>query len=120
MATIGTKLYSFWHGRIVGQDKFGNKYYEAKKELSVTGKKKRWVIYKGIPEASKVPANWHGWLHYTSDELPDANSAVQFDWIKEHLPNLTGTKNAYRPAGDINSGKEKIKTVGDYQAWKPN
>ena len=30
-------------------------------------RRKRWVIYNGVVEASRVPADWHGWLHYTND-----------------------------------------------------
>ena len=52
-------------------------------------KRKRWVIYNGIVEASKVPAEWHAWLHYTA-EAP-LSTANEFEWQKEHLPNLTGT-----------------------------
>lgn len=120
MATIGTLLYTFFKGKPVGEDMFGNKYYEAKNERTAAGHKKRWVIYNGIPEASKVPAQWHGWLHYTIEALPGQQGQPHYGWLKMHLPNLTGTKNAYRPSGDTNSGKERAKTVADYQAWKPN
>ena len=42
----------------VGIDSFCNKYYESKKGK----KKKRFVIYNGIDETSRVPARWHAWL----------------------------------------------------------
>ena len=37
MATLGTRLYTFFKGRPVGQDGYGNKYYEAKSELTAAG-----------------------------------------------------------------------------------
>ena len=119
MATLGTLLYTAFKGAPVGQDGFGNKYYEAKSEMNAIGKKKRWVVYKGKPEASKVPAQWHGWLHYTTDILPTQKQQPAYSWLKEHLPNLTGTKRAYMPPGHISSGKERAATVADYEAWKP-
>ena len=112
MATIGTILYTVFHGKLVGLDKHGNKYYEARCEKTATGQKKRWVVYKGIVEPSKVPAEWHGWLHYTSNSLPTENTHVKYSWIKEKLPNLTGTKLAYKPI--------RAATIADYQAWQPN
>lgn len=119
MATLGTLVYTLFKGRRIGKDKFGNVYYEARGERNSLGKKKRWVIYKGKPEASKVPAEWHGWLHYTTDTLPTPESRLHYRWLKEHLPNLTGTKLAYVPPGDISSGGKRAATVADYQAWKP-
>ena len=35
-------------GKFIGEDEFGNKYYENKK-------KKRWIIYNGEIEATKIP-----------------------------------------------------------------
>jgi len=118
-ATIGTLLYTKFCGKLVGQDEFGNKYYVAKREKNAIGKHKRWVVYNGVVEPSKVPAIWHGWLHYTSDMLPNETSHVKYSWLKRHLPNLTGTKFAYLPAGHINQGGKRAKTTADYQAWNP-
>lgn len=119
MATFGTLLYTLFKGARVGTDKYGNVYYEARSEKTAQGKKKRWVVYKGIVEASKVPAEWHGWLHYTTDAMPGQAAKLQYSWLKEHLPNLTGTKLAYVPPGDISSGKQRAASTGDYEAWKP-
>lgn len=119
MATIGTLLYTVFKGRCIGQDKYGNKYYEAWGEKTALGPKKRWVIYKGLPEASKVPPEWHGWLHYTTSALPDEKARLKYSWLKEHMPNLTGTKLAYLPSGHINAGGRRAASTADYQAWKP-
>ena len=40
MATLGTILYTFFKGRLVGRDEFGNKYYEAKSELTAEEQEK--------------------------------------------------------------------------------
>ena len=42
--TVGTKLKTIFSGRYIGNDTFGNKYYESKKG-------KRWVIYSGEIDA---------------------------------------------------------------------
>ncbi|KAL5014596.1 hypothetical protein ScPMuIL_008866 [Solemya velum] len=52
-------------GTLVGEDKFGNKYYENK--MYFMGRS-RWVMYSDIYgmdyDGSQVPAEWHRWLHY--------------------------------------------------------
>lgn len=114
MANIGTKLYSFFNGKHVGTDQFGNRYYENRRKNHY-GKHNRWVIYKGIAEPSKVPAEWHGWLHYMTEQLPEK----RYDWQCEHLPNLSGTGYAYYPPGHSFSEGKRKKATGDYEAWKP-
>lgn len=120
MATLGTLLFTWWKGDHVGEDQFGNKYYTEKgKATGPVGRRRRWVVYKGRPEASKVPAAWHIWLHYTTDDLPDQQTIKSNDWEKEHLPNLSGTEFAYRPGGAVNSEGQRQKSSADYSAWKP-
>lgn len=119
MATFGTLLYTAFYGRKVGKDIFGNAYYEDKSHTSFIGRKKRWVVYKGIPEASKVPAEWHSWLHYTTDVIPSEKPRLKYAWLKGHLPNLTGTRLAYRQPGHIDAAGQHAPTIADYQAWKP-
>lgn len=113
--TIGTKIFTKLRGSFVGSDEFGNKYYVDKK-ADANGKKKRWVMYNGMAEPSKVPPSWHGWLHYTTDKI----SQESHKWQKPHTPNLTGTKNAYFPAGHQSKGGVRNKVASDYQAWQPN
>ena len=113
MSLIGTKLMTWWSGAEVGADRFGNRYYTGKAD-----KTRRWVLYKGEPEASKVPPEWHAWLHRTIDDVPPDNLPVRA-WQQEHLPNLTGTDYAYKPAGDIARGGKRQAATGDYEAWRP-
>ena len=70
-ATLGTKLFTRRHGRLVGEDEWGNTYYEQREGKGPLGKPRRWVIYNGVAEASKVPPEWHAWLHYTVDTSAD-------------------------------------------------
>ncbi len=91
----------------VGEDEFGNAYFQSK-----TGK--RFIVYKGIAEASKIPAEWHGWMHYTTDTMPLNIDTKKHSWQKIHLPNLTGTKNAYSPKNSQASVKKS------YHSWQPN
>ena len=99
-----------------GQDEFGNKYYEQKK-AQINRKNKRLVDYKGISEASKVPAKYHGWLHHYSDDFPKGNKK-KFSWQKKHLPNLSGTQYAYKPK-NINSKTTYANQNEEYQSWTP-
>ena len=104
--------------RYVGADPAGNKYYTAKPRKGYK-LDRRWVIYKGAPEASNVPPEWHGWLHHQTDAVPDASLGYRRLWQKPHVPNLTGTNAAYRPPGHILAGGKRDKATGDYEAWKP-
>lgn len=116
-ATIGTKLHTLVYGRFVGADVFGNRYFENKRARKGE-KKRRWVIYNGVPEASKVPPTWHGWLHYTLDA--PLGETKQYSWLKNHLPNLTGTTGRYLPAGHISKGGQRASSSADYEPWTPN
>lgn len=119
---LTTRLYTFLYGTLVGQDPFGNRYYQSRgnaKRVTDARKRKRWVIYKGMAEPSKVPAEWHGWLHYTHDLSPTERKVPHYDWQKPHQPNLTGTKKAYLPSGHLLKGAHRDKTTADYEAWQP-
>jgi len=110
--TIGTRLFTWLKGRQVGADGFGNRYFTEK-----SGGRRRWVLFVGEAEASKVPPEWHAWLHHTTDDLPQDRPAKP--WEKPHLPNLTGTSAAYKPPGAVDHGGRRAPATGDYQAWRP-
>jgi NADH:ubiquinone oxidoreductase subunit len=118
--TWGTRFFTWRKGKQVGNDEFGNRYFLQRKGLGPLGVPARWVIYKTLSEASQVPPDWHGWLHYTVDELPTSGNYQPRPWQKQHQMNMTGTPAAYRPQGSILSGKERPAFSGDYKAWKPN
>ena len=104
-------------GRRIGTDSAGNVYYESRRDFLNYGRKRRWVVYAGVPEATVVPPEWHGWLHHTVDVPLD--SARRLPWMKPHQPNLTGTPQAYRPNGHEYAGGRSNPTAGDYEAWTP-
>lgn len=117
--TWGTRWTIWRHGRKVGEDALGNRYYEQRRGVGPLGRPRRWVIYRDLSEPTKVPAEWHGWLHYTHDQPPTEVGYVPRSWEKPHLPNQTGTANAYRPPGSILAAGRRPRTGGDYRAWKP-
>ena len=45
--TFGTRLQTLLLGKLIGQDNFGNKYYQSKNG-------KRWIIYKDEIDATKI------------------------------------------------------------------
>jgi NADH:ubiquinone oxidoreductase subunit len=116
MTTIGTRLYTMLKGRAVGTDGEGNMYYEERRPTPGL-RTRRWVIYRGLPEATKVPPEWHAWLHHTTD-APIV--APRRPWQKPHLPNLTGTPYSYRPPGHDYRGGVRAAATGDYEAWTPD
>src|SRR5436305_12788124 len=119
--TFGTQVWTALYGELVGEDEFGNRYYRTRggKIDPTLGFERRWVIYNGYAEASRVPPSWHGWLHHTVDLAPTEEAYQPHSWEKPHVPNLTGTPMAYRPPGSILPGRPRPKATGDYQPWKP-
>ena len=109
--TINTQLYTWRRGVKVGEDNQGNQFYETR------NKKRRWVIFNGDAEASRVSADWHGWLHKTFDTPPSQDPMPHKDWELPHQENLTGSDLAYAPAGSM---RQKSPTdQRDYEAWQP-
>lgn len=115
-ATFGT-----WMGlrgkTRVGEDDLGNVYYEGGQDPN--GIPRRWVIYNGSNDASRVPPEWFSWLHHQIDETPDRALPPARPWQKPGLPNMTGTPLAYRPSGALEKGGRRQAATGDYEAWTP-
>jgi NADH:ubiquinone oxidoreductase subunit len=119
--TFGTQVWTRLYGEFVGTDEFGNRYYRTRggKIDPTLGFERRWVIYNGLAEASKVPPLWHGWLHQTVDVPPPLDKTKPHPWEKPHRPNLTGTPYAHRPSGSTLAQGRRPKATGDYKAWTP-
>ena len=119
--TFGTQVWTKLYGEFVGTDEFGNRYYRTRggKIDPVLGFERRWVIYNGLVEASKVPPTWHGWLHHTTNLLPTEEEVTVRPWEKPHRPNMTGTPQAYRPSGSILGAGRRPQATGDYKPWVP-
>ena len=118
MLTVFKKIFTWWNqdtfetriktilfGKLVGKDSFGNKYYENKKG-------KRWVIYQGEVDASKIPVEWFSWIHFTPNKIEKKHKLEKYEWQKPHQENLTGTDSAYFP------NKNKDATKKKYKSWK--
>lgn len=113
-ATWGTKLFTSRRGREVGRDDSGNIYYEHNKDPA-----RRWVIYEGANDGSRVPPEWQMWLKGTIADLPDKALPARRAFEKTSEANLTGTMAAFRPDGALGSGKVRPAATGDYLPWTP-
>lgn len=109
--TLNTQFWTWRNGQKVGEDDQGNIFYQTKDG------KRRWVIYNGESEASRITPDWHGWLHHTWNEPPTKAPLAHRTWEKPHQPNLTGSAQAYRPAGSLLNAEPKKRR--DYEAWQP-
>jgi NADH:ubiquinone oxidoreductase subunit len=115
-ATFGT-----WMGlrgkTRVGEDHLGNIYYEGGKDPN--GIPRRWVIYNGSNDASRVPPEWFSWLAHQIDSAPDQALPAPKAWEIPGEVNLTGSQLAYRPSGALEKGGHRARATGDYEAWTP-
>jgi NADH:ubiquinone oxidoreductase subunit len=95
----------------VGEDEQGNAYYQTRDG------KRRWVIYNGEVQASRISPDWHGWIHFTWDEPPTKTPLKHKAWELPHQENQTGLVTAYAPAGSL----RRIQPLErrDYEAWQP-
>jgi NADH:ubiquinone oxidoreductase subunit len=109
--TVGTQLFTWRKGQRVGEDGQGNIFYQTRDG------KRRWVIFNGEAEASRVGPEWHGWLHHTWDQPPTEAPLPRKAWEKPHVENLTGTAAAYAPAGSLRRVQPLERR--DYEAWQP-
>lgn len=129
LSQIGTLLKTKFLGVSIGEDSFGNRYFQARR-TSKGKKPARWVLYAGEPEPTKVPPEWFAWLHYICDtplpvvcDQPLPNVATnRYVWQKPHHPNLTGSEAALLPSGyGLNHliKERRQKTAPSYRPWKP-
>jgi len=114
ISQIGTLLYTAAFGKKVGGDEFGTTYYTERNYKSGLYKPRRWAIYNGEPEPSKIPPDWHAWLHHITD-MPLTGTEKR-GWQKPHKANMTGTSDVYISTccnDDVCAEKSPV------QAWKP-
>ena len=103
--TLGTRIYTLLYGKYKGSDSFGNKYYQNKKG-------KRWIIYNGEVDATKIPNEWYSWIHYLNNKIENNFDPKKFNWQKKHTPNQTRTSKAFHP------NKENKNVYKKYKSWK--
>jgi NADH:ubiquinone oxidoreductase subunit len=109
--TLGVRLWTYFYGRLVAEDQYKNRYYSNKYDS------RRWVVYHGEIDASKVTPEWNNWLRFTSDNVPSEEND-KYDWQLDHTSNQTGTINAYSPKSSTFNRKKSDKDL-DYEKWKP-
>lgn len=106
------------YGRLVGQDKAGNKFFENVEELPRTSTsdgnvvgvgeadltivRTRWVEYaKHDYDSAQLEPGWHAWIAYMVDKPPTEDALLQTktrNWERtDQIPNHTGTRGAYKP-----------------------
>jgi len=116
--SFGTDLYTFFYGNFVGVDSQKNKYYCNSKNFK-DAEAKRWVIFNGDIEASKIPSHWHSWLHKTTD-IPPIDYKHKYKWQKNHQENMTGTDQAYYPdSHPLSKSYNPDQIKNEYDSWKP-
>ena len=109
--TLGTRISTYFYGQFVMMDDNYNKFYRNKSDT------RRWVIYKGEVEATKVSPEWNNWLRFTSLN-PPLESDSKHEWQIKHKQNQTGTKNAYSPNSSRFNQKKNDEDL-DYEKWNP-
>lgn len=115
--TLGTRFFTWRNGVLVGQDHYGNLYYKSRTQHAMLGER-RWVIYKGESDPTRLGDGWYGWLQHMRDDAPDGQNSKK-EWELPVAPNMTGTDGAYRPKGALSHAGAQNAASADYQAWKP-
>jgi NADH:ubiquinone oxidoreductase subunit len=111
------KILTWAKGRLVGEDACGNKYFEERFLFSRPERApRRWVQYATFPDPSKIPAAWHGWMHFTYE---NPLTPRDLPWQKKHLQNMTGTPYAVRPKGSLLNDDPQPSTPS-YTPWRPH
>jgi NADH:ubiquinone oxidoreductase subunit len=105
-------------GRCVGTDRWGNRYYRQKSKAITWHTEQRWVLYKGLAEASKVPPLWSAWFRHER-EVPTSGDEQGHFWERPHLPNLTGTPFAFNPLKSPYT-TSFLEKKPPYQPWSPS
>ncbi|KZZ92859.1 NADH:ubiquinone oxidoreductase, 17.2kDa subunit [Moelleriella libera RCEF 2490] len=86
------------HGRLVGTDRAGNKYFENLEELPL---RTRWVEYaKHDYDAAQIEPGWHAWMSYSLDKPPTEDTLIAVGLRKFEkpyaIPNYTQTRGAFK------------------------
>jgi NADH:ubiquinone oxidoreductase subunit len=112
--TLGTWLDTRLGGREVGRDGDGNVYYRGRDGA------RRWVVYKGETDSSRVPPEWHLWLHHTRADPPSEVPLPVKAWERPWRRNPTGTTAVELPSGALRAGGLRAPAAADYRAWEPD
>ncbi|MCG2842142.1 NADH:ubiquinone oxidoreductase subunit NDUFA12 [Sandaracinobacter sp. RS1-74] len=112
-STFGTWLNTLRNGTEVGRDADGNIYYTDESSG------RRWVIYATDNDSSRVPPEWHLWLHKSRADAPTQVPLPVKAWEKPWRPNPTGSDRAELPSGALAAGGRRAPAAADYRPWTP-
>ena len=119
-------IYLQLFGNKVGEDEYGNQFFELKR-VDYLGRRKRYCLYKGSPEASKISPEWHPFMHYQIDAKDVKTTFRQYKWQKPYVPDTTLSQNKYlpkeHPLYDQKSSIYNSKgsnAIFKTKIWKPN
>ncbi|KAF8379001.1 hypothetical protein HHK36_028428 [Tetracentron sinense] len=116
---LQTKIHNIG-ATLVGVDKFGNRYYQRLEDMQYG--RHRWVEYgdKGRYNASQVPPEWHGWLHYITDHTGDELLMLKPKrYGVEHKQNFSGEGDEYIYHSKGHSLNPGQRDWTRYQSWQP-
>ena len=96
------KIFTWWNGATIGTHWWAmpaaSTSAPMRRATSTTARRpaegareRRWVIYDGANDASRVPSEWHGWLHGAFDDVPESHLPPARIWEADFTPNATGT-----------------------------
>ena len=127
---IFANIFTWWNGSTfgtwvglrgkdqVGEDALGNLYFQGGADMH--GRPRRWVIYKGSNDSSRVPPEWFSWLHHHVYDVPDQSLPAPRRWEKPAVPNMTGPALSFRPADSLEQCARRAAATGDYDPWHPH
>ena len=126
MMKLLIKIYLNLFATKVGEDKYGNKYYELNLKDSF-GRKKRYCYFNGKIEATKIAPEWHPFMHHQIHAKDVVKTIKQYKWQRFALPNLTLSKVKYLPQNhplfDKNTNLYNVKDASQkpfkMKIWKP-
>merc|ERR1712136_698832 len=98
-------------GTLVGEDKYGNKYYE---NPGYPMGRNRFVVfpYEGRMEydGSQIPPEWHRWMQHMTDDDPVSKPPTDRKFFVDHYKNPSGSDQRYVP---YSTTKPKL------ESWTP-
>ncbi len=120
------KIYLKFFATKVGEDEYGNEFFELK-TTDYLGRKKRYCLYRGVVEASKISPEWHPFMHYQIEARDVKSTYKQYKWQKPFVPDTTLSSNKYLPKSHLLFDEKKSlynskggSTPFKTKIWKPN
>jgi NADH:ubiquinone oxidoreductase subunit len=120
------RIYLHFFATKVGSDEYGNQFFELKTS-DYLGRKKRYCLYNGYVEASKISPEWHPFMHYQIEAKAVKKTFKQYKWQKPFVPDTTLSGSKFLPKNHLLYKEETslYNTKGGgspfkLKIWKPN